>query len=109
MLIYLLFNLYNCWFNAYINIGKICEWHKNEIANETMGPMISALALTLEDKVAKVVSQGCFAFHAISEACVDERNSQSNIISNFMPIILQKLFLVTNREDWQDENLRVGE
>lgn len=89
-------------------LGKICEFHKQAIGQEALQPMINALAITLEDRHPKVVSQACFAIHNLAEACEDEREAQSNVISHFMTMMLQKLFVVAARKDWDEENLRVS-
>ena len=70
--------------------------------------MISALAVSLEDRHPKVASQACFAIHNLAEACEDEREANSNVISLFMTVMLQKLFTVATRPDWDEENLRVS-
>ena len=87
-------------------IGKICELHKNSLANEILPPMVTALAEALEDRAPKVVSQACFAVHNLAEACGEESESASNVLSHFMPLMLQKLFVVTSRADSDQENIR---
>lgn len=87
-------------------IGKICELHKNAINNEILQPTVMALAGALEDPKTKVVSQACFAVHNLAEACGDESEANSNVLSHFMPLMLQKLFVVASREDGEEDNIR---
>mmetsp|Transcript_32889 Transcript_32889/g.47518 ORF Transcript_32889/g.47518 Transcript_32889/m.47518 type:complete len:856 (+) Transcript_32889:71-2638(+) len=87
-------------------IGKICELHKNALSAEILPPMVSALAGALEDAAPKVVSQACFAVHNLAEACGDESEATSNVLSHFMPLMLQKLFVVASRSDSEVENIR---
>lgn len=87
-------------------IGKICEMHKNALSGDILPPMVAALAGALEDRETKVVSQACFAVHNLAEACGEESEASSNVLSHFMPLMLQKLFIVASREDGDTDNIR---
>lgn len=87
-------------------IGKICELHKSSLSGDILPPMVAGLAASLEDAAPKVVSQSCYAVHNLAEACSDESEANSNVLSHFMPLMLQKLLAVTVREDWESENIR---
>ena len=89
-------------------LAKVCEWHKRAISSEALQPLITSLMATLDDKHPKVAAQACYAVHNLAEACQDEREASSNVISHFMGPMLQKLFTVANRPDWDEENLRVS-
>ncbi len=89
-------------------LGRICQFRKSSISPEMLSPMINALGNTLEDRNPKVASQACFAVHNLAEACEEEKDAQSNVISHFMTMMLQKLFNVAARNDWEEENLRVS-
>ena len=87
-------------------IGRICELHKSCLSNEILPHMVAGIGASLEDPSPKVVSQACFAVHNLSEACSDESEASSNLLSHFMPQMLTKLLAITVREDWESENIR---
>lgn len=87
-------------------IGRICEFHSNAITPAIFPQMVQALSIALDDPVASVSSQACYAVHNLAQACEDEADNNSNVLSNFMPVMLQKLLNVVNREDWDENNLR---
>ena len=87
-------------------IGRICELHKSCLSNEILPHMVAGLGASLEDPSSKVVSQACFAMHNLSEACSDESEANSNVLSHFMPQMLTKLLAITVREDWEQDNIR---
>lgn len=87
-------------------IGRICELHKEALGSDILPPMVEGLSGALEDSAPKVVSQACYAVHNLAEACSDESEAPSNVLSHFMPHVLQKLLAVTVREDWESENIR---
>jgi importin subunit beta-1 len=89
-------------------MGKICELHKNAISSEMLPTLVDALSTALDDQNTKVAAQACFAVHNLADACADENEAQSNILSHFLAPMLQKLFIVANRPDWNEENLRVS-
>jgi len=87
-------------------IGRICEFHSQAITPAIFPQMVQALSLALDDPVASVSAQACYAVHNLAQACADEADSNTNVLSNFMPVMLQKLLNVVNREDWDESNLR---
>ena len=87
-------------------IGKICELHKSSLSNDVLPHMVEGLSLALNDKVPKVVSQACYAVHNLAEACCDESEANSNVLSHFMQMMLGRLLTVTTREDWESDNIR---
>ena len=89
-------------------IGRICEFHIQAITNEMITPMVTALTIALEDSEAKVAAQACYAFYNMAAACEDTSEDSSNVLSVFMQPVLTKLLAVTNREDWDTDNLRTS-
>ncbi|RYG64906.1 hypothetical protein EON64_13025 [archaeon] len=87
-------------------IGKICELHQSCISGEMLPAMVSGLSSALDDKEGKVVSQACYAVHNLAAACADESEANSNVLSHFMPVMLQKLMGITSKSDWETENVR---
>lgn len=86
-------------------IGRICELYKTSLTAEILPPMVEGLASALEDSSSKVVSRACYAVHSLAEACADENEANSNVLSHFMPLMLQKLLGITNKRDWDNENV----
>lgn len=87
-------------------IGRICELHKNCLSGDILPHMVQGLGASLEDPASKVVSQACYAVHNLAEACSDESEAPSNVLSHFMPQMLTKLLAITVREDWDSDNIR---
>eukprot|EP01038_Epipyxis_sp_PR26KG_P008524 gene8524-11521_t len=86
-------------------IGRICELHKSALSPEILPPMVTGLASALDDPSAKVASQACYAVHNLADACSAESDEPSNVLSHFMPHMLQKLLNVSTRDDPDDENI----
>jgi importin subunit beta-1 len=86
-------------------VGRICELYKTSLTAAILPPMVEGLAKALEDSSPKVVSRSCYAVHSLAEACADENEANSNVLSHFMPLMLQKLLAITNKPDWDSENV----
>lgn len=89
-------------------LGRLNEFHSDAIPPELVLPMVGALAVALEDRYPKVASRACFAIANIASAAEAQRDEATNAISQFLPGILQKLFLLANRPDGEEENLRLS-
>ena len=89
-------------------LGRLNESHSTSIAPELVLPMVSALAVCLEDRHPQVASRACYAIANLASACEEQRDADTNIISQFLAGILQKLFLLANRTDGEEENLRMA-
>lgn len=87
-------------------VGRMCEFHKGAISADMIPHLFHMLANSLDDSEAQVAAQGCFAFHSLAAACADDSEADTNALSMYMPTVLTKLFAVTNREDWEEHNLR---
>ena len=87
-------------------IGRICEFHTSAITPAIFPHMVTALTLCLDDQSSGVASQACFAVHNLAMACEEQADDKTNVLSSFMPTMLQKLLNVVNREDWDENNLR---
>eukprot|EP00607_Mallomonas_marina_P010538 CAMPEP_0182418286 /NCGR_PEP_ID=MMETSP1167-20130531/2761_1 /TAXON_ID=2988 /ORGANISM="Mallomonas Sp, Strain CCMP3275" /LENGTH=853 /DNA_ID=CAMNT_0024592429 /DNA_START=51 /DNA_END=2612 /DNA_ORIENTATION=- len=87
-------------------IGRVCEFQAMAIAPEMLPSLVAGLSGALDDPSSRVASQACFAVHNLAAACAAEADSASNVLSNFMPQMMTKLLTVTNREDWESDNLR---
>lgn len=89
-------------------VGRICELHKNCISGELLPPMVTSLNKILNDPVPRVISQGCFAVHNLAEACQDESEASSNVLSHFMPQMVQSLLFITANLKLEPESIRSG-
>lgn len=86
-------------------IGRICELYKGALTAEILPPMVEGLAQALGDNSPKVVSRVCYAVHSLAEACADENEATSNVLSHFMPLMLQKLLIITNKNEIEASNV----
>eukprot|EP01035_Chromulina_nebulosa_P017784 gene17784-23391_t len=87
-------------------IARVCEFHKNAISMDVLPLLVDALRIALDDPDPRVVSKACLAIHNLAIACENESESQTNVISLFLPTMLEKLFSVANRPDWNEEGIR---
>lgn len=86
-------------------VGRICELYKAALTPAILELMVKALAVALEDKSSKVVERVCYAIHNLAEACADESEAKSNVLSHFMAFLLEKLLLITSKKDWDSDNV----
>lgn len=86
-------------------VGKICELYKVALTAAILPPMVEGLAEALGDSSPKVVSRVCYAVHSLAEACADENEANSNVLSHFMPLMLQKLLAITNKTEIEGNNV----
>ncbi len=89
-------------------IGKICELHKQCIAGEILPAMVEGLGNALVDGNGKVVAQACYAVHNLAEACEDESEATSNVLSHFMPMMITKLMQITSKNDYDNDNIKAA-
>lgn len=87
-------------------IARICSYHIGAITPTIFPQMIQALSLGLDDQSASVCARACYAIHNLAEGCEDDSDKDTNLLSNIMPTMLQKLLNVVNRPDWEKSNLR---
>lgn len=86
-------------------IGQICQFHHKSISTDTLPGVVSALLENLSDPSAAVSSQACVTCFYLAEAYDDESEASSNMLSHFMPPMIQKLLQVSTRDDSEDENI----
>lgn len=89
-------------------IARICELHKECIAGEILPSMVEGLGNALGDSNGKVVGQACYAVHNLAEACEDESEATSNVLSHFMPIMITKLMQITSKSDYDGHNVKAS-
>jgi importin subunit beta-1 len=86
-------------------IGRICELHKESITKEAFVALAAGLAGALEDPSAIVAQTACTAVFQLAASYIDENDEDSNDLSMVLPHFLQKLLVVSTREDAEDENI----
>ena len=89
-------------------IAKICEQHKSAVSAEMIAPMVEGLCVALQDSSSKTCYQACFALHNFAAACSEEAEKDTNVLSPFMPVLLEKLLATSTRKDWDEESIRVS-
>jgi len=92
-------------------IGKICELHVLAIPPETFPTLVNGLGEKLLTESPQVSSQACYALHNLASAFQDDvaaQNSGTNAMTPYMPVLLERLLQVTDREDADDSNLRIA-
>ena len=92
-------------------IGRICELHVRSIPHETFPTLVNGLMEKLLTESPQVSSQACYALHNLASAFADDdaaQNSGTNALTPYMPTLLETLLKVTDREDADENNLRVA-
>lgn len=85
-------------------LSRICELHPRAIPQQALQPLMERLVQALKD-VPRVAEKACTCIHHMAEA-TDEIAAGSGWMSHFYVVVLQTLFQVTERPDWNEFNLR---
>lgn len=92
-------------------IGKICDLHVRAIPADTFPTLVNGLASKLLTESPRVSSQACFGIHNLAAAFKEDDQAEktgTNMLSQYMPTLLQTLLQVVDREDATESNLRIG-
>eukprot|EP00804_Cyclotella_cryptica_P027312 CCRYP_019635-RA/>CCRYP_019635-RA protein AED:0.18 eAED:0.18 QI:0/-1/0/1/-1/0/1/0/692 len=92
-------------------IGKICDLHVRAIPADTFPTLVNGLASKLLTESPRVSSQACFGIHNLAAAFKNDEAAEktgTNLLSQYMPTLLQTLLQVVDREDAVESNLRIG-
>lgn len=92
-------------------IGRICGIHVRSIPSESFPMLVGGLLDKLMTESANVSSQSCYALHNLANAFSEDdsaANTGTNLLSQYMQPLLATLLQVTDREDADDNNLRVN-
>lgn len=90
-------------------IGKICDLHVRSIPTEIFPMLVQSLMTVLPTESPTVASQGCASLHNLAaQFYADDPLAQTNMLSQYMGPLLQTLLQVTEREGWDEANLRVS-
>ena len=52
--------------------------------------------------------QVCYALHNFAAACAEEADNDSNVLSPFIPVLLEKLLATSTRRDCDEDNVRAA-
>jgi hypothetical protein len=94
--------------SAAYTIAKICECHKDSITQEMLRPMVEGLVTALQDASTRTCSQVCYALHNFAAACAEEADNDTNVLSPFIPVLLEKLLATSTRQDCDEDNVRAA-
>lgn len=92
-------------------IGRICELHVRSIPQETFPALVNGLMSKLLTESPSVGSQSCYALHNLASAFSEDDAGDlngTNALSPYMRDLLRTLLQVTDREDSDENNLRVA-
>lgn len=92
-------------------IGKICDLHVRAIPGDTFPTLVNGLASKLLTETPRVSSQACFGIHNLAAAFKNDDGAEktgTNMLSSYMPSLLQTLLQVVDREDATESNLRIA-
>ena len=92
-------------------IGKICDLHVRAIPGDTFPTLVNGLASKLLTENPRVSSQACFGIHNLAAAFKNDEAAETtgtNMLSQYMPSLLQTLLQVVDREDASESNLRIA-
>ena len=92
-------------------IGRICELHVRSIPQETFPTLVNGLMAKLLTENPSVSGQSCYALHNLATAFAEDDAGQingTNALSTYMKPLLTTLLQVTDREDADENNLRVA-
>lgn len=87
-------------------VARICQFHTAALSIDLIPTLMNGLVAALEDEHTQVASQGCNAIFRFAEACSDSSENDTNLLSQYLSVLLQKLLDATNRDDWELHNLR---
>ena len=90
-------------------IGKICELHVRSIPQEIFPTLVQSLMSVLPTETPSVASQACASLHNLAaQFLADDPDAVTNSLSQYMGPLLQALLQTTEREGWDEANLRVS-
>ena len=91
-------------------VGRICEYYPLTLGGEIYQPLINAFLESLDDEP-RVAHNVCFAIHNLAQSMAEmaeEESPATNMLSPIFMPVMEKLVKVSEREDWQENNLRAS-
>ena len=88
-------------------LSKICQIHSNAIPTDIFPSLVNGLAGTLLSEPPRVASQSCNALIHLADAFPKDSATHTNALSPFIPTLFQTLLQTSDREGWDEHNLRV--
>mmetsp|Transcript_26976 Transcript_26976/g.41827 ORF Transcript_26976/g.41827 Transcript_26976/m.41827 type:complete len:863 (-) Transcript_26976:400-2988(-) len=94
---------------AAFSIGKICDLHVSSIPQDIFPNLVQSLLAALPKEAPAVASQACTSLHNLAaQFLINDAEGPSNALSPYMGTLLQTLLQVSEREGWDEANLRVS-
>lgn len=87
-------------------LGRVFEFHVGTVNREAMTAIVTGLLTTLEDRNPRIAEQAALAFLRLGSAFEEMAEEETNPLSDYFEVILQKLFAASIRPDGDDGNLR---
>jgi importin subunit beta-1 len=87
-------------------LGRVCQLHSSTVV-PFLNEVISTFAISLADSP-RVASNVCWAIHNLALSFEEESDKNTSPLSPYFQGILEKLLLTTEREDADENNLRVS-
>ena len=88
-------------------LARICAVHLNAIPSDQFPSLVTGLTNILLTGTPRVSSQACNALFNLAEAFPKNDANTTNALSSFIPTLFQILLQTTEREGWEECNLRV--
>lgn len=90
-------------------IGKICDLHVRAVPQDAFPPLVQNLMAVLPKETPAVASQACVSLHNLAaQFLADDPDAPTNLLSQYMGPLLQTVLQTTEREGWDEANLRVS-
>ncbi|GMH99307.1 hypothetical protein TrVE_jg11769 [Triparma verrucosa] len=87
-------------------LGRICELHASCVPPNLFNDLVTGLKSVLINESPRVSAQACFAIHNLAMQITVDDSTTTNLLSQYLPALLQDLLQVTERPDWDEANLR---
>jgi importin subunit beta-1 len=87
-------------------LARICSIHLRSIPGDQFPALVTGLSNTLLTETPRVASQACNAIFNLADSFPDDEDASTNELSTFMPNLFQTLLQTTEREGWDECNLR---
>lgn len=89
-------------------LGNLLEFHCDSIPAAMLQQTIHEIMASLDDPSAKIVAEGCEVIRLLGESQAKHSDTPTNVLSSNLNALLQKLFQISNRSDWDSHNLRIS-
>jgi importin subunit beta-1 len=85
-------------------MSKICEYHKQALPETDIPPLVNAMILSLSRESLKIQSKACLCVNKFAEACEDNADKPTNILSAYVEAMVKSIFGVITTYSIDDKN-----